>query len=95
MHQLPNGTGVVDAIREHNNDAAVLDIETPEVDGITSIDQIIKAFGNDIAVLILTTFGRTQYLPCAMSAGARASWSKTHPPNNLLMLFGLSMPIVV
>src|SRR5699024_3815241 len=54
--QLPDGTGVVEAIREHTIDVAVLDIEMPDVDGITATGQITQAFGADVAVLILTTF---------------------------------------
>jgi len=82
VQQLPDGTGVVEAIAQHAVDVAVLDIEMPEVDGITATQQIFEAYGDDIAVLILTTFGRAGYLQRTMAAGARVLWSKMLPPSS-------------
>lgn len=79
IHQLPDGTGVVEAVREHQIDVAVLDIEMPRVDGITSTAQLREAYGDDVAVLILTTFGRAGYLQRAMAAGARGFMVKDAP----------------
>ena len=81
--ELPDGTGVLDAIREQAIDVAVLDIEMPEVDGITATGQITQACGNDVAVLILTTFGRAGYLQRAMAAGARGFMVKDAPAEQL------------
>lgn len=83
VHQLPTGTGVVDAIREHTVDVAVLDIEMPEVDGITATQHIAEAFGQDVAILILTTFGRAGYLQRAMAAGACGFMVKDAPAEQL------------
>src|SRR5699024_9806875 len=33
VHQLPDGTEVVESVRDHAVDVAVLDIEMPEIDG--------------------------------------------------------------
>lgn len=83
VHQLPDGAGLVDAIREHRVDVAILDIEMPEVDGITATQHISEAFGSDVAVLILTTFGRAGYLQRAMAAGARGFMVKDAPAQQL------------
>lgn len=83
VHQLPDGAGVVEAIREHHIDVAILDIEMPDVDGITATQHVTAAFGVDIAVLILTTFGRAGYLQRAMAAGARGFMVKDAPADQL------------
>lgn len=83
VHQLPDGAGVVDAVREHRVDVAILDIEMPEVDGITATQHISEAFGTEVAVLILTTFGRAGYLQRAMTAGAQGFMVKDAPAEQL------------
>lgn len=83
VHQLPDGTGVVEAVREHRVDIAVLDIEMPEIDGITATQHITDAFGTEVAVLILTTFGRAGYLQRAMAAGASGFMVKDAPADQL------------
>jgi len=83
VHQLPDGTGVVEAVREHRVEVAVLDIEMPEIDGITATQHITDAFGTEVAVLILTTFGRAGYLQRAMAAGASGFMVKDAPADQL------------
>ncbi|WP_022870064.1 response regulator transcription factor [Yaniella halotolerans] len=83
VHQLPDGTGVVDAVREHGVDVAILDIEMPQVDGITATQHLSEAFGTEVAVLILTTFGRAGYLQRAMTAGAQGFMVKDAPAEQL------------
>src|SRR5699024_12490250 len=83
VHQLADGAGVVDAIRAHRVHVAILDIEMPEVDGITATQHISDAFGSDVAILILTTFGRAGYLQRAMAAGARGCMVKDAPADQL------------
>ena len=83
VHQLADGAGVVEAIRAHRVHVAILDIEMPEVDGITATQHISDAFGSDVAILILTTFGRAGYLQRAMAAGARGFMVKDAPADQL------------
>ncbi len=83
VHQLADGQDVVNHIRQHQVDVAVLDIEMPQIDGITATQQITEAFGDDVAVLILTTFGRAGYLQRAMAAGARGFMVKDAPAEEL------------
>src|SRR5699024_12350487 len=55
----------------------------PEVDGITATQHISDAFGSDVAILILTTFGRAGYLQRAMAAGASGFMVKDAPADQL------------
>src|SRR5699024_6139819 len=83
VQQLPDGTGVVEAIDQHAVDVAVLDIEMPEVDGITATQQIFEAYGDDIAALLLTPFGRAGDLQRTMAAGARGFMVHAAPAEQL------------
>src|SRR5699024_12313460 len=62
---------------------SILDIEMPEVDGITATQHVSQAFDSNVAVLILTTFGRAGYLQRAMAAGARGFMVKDAPAEQL------------
>ncbi len=83
VHQLADGRDIVEHCRTHMVDVAVLDIEMPDVDGITATQHLTEACGDDIAVLILTTFGRAGYLQRAMAAGARGFMVKDAPAEDL------------
>lgn len=83
VHQLPDGTGMVEAVRQHRVEVAVLDIEMPGIDGITATQHITDACGGEVAVLILTTFGRAGYLQRAMAAGASGFMVKDAPADQL------------
>ena len=81
--ELADGRDIVEHCRNHDVDVAVLDIEMPHVDGITATQQVTDAFGDDVAVLIVTTFGRAGYLQRAMAAGARGFMVKDAPAEDL------------
>lgn len=83
VHQLADGRDIVEHCRAHQVDVAVLDIEMPHVDGITATQHLTDACGDEIAVLILTTFGRAGYLQRAMAAGARGFMVKDAPAEDL------------
>jgi two-component system response regulator DesR len=63
------GDEIVDAVKEHEPDVALLDIEMPGLDGLAAA-AVLAAQAPDCRVVILTTFGRSGYLRRAMEAGA-------------------------
>lgn len=79
--ELPSGAGCVDAVRQHEVDVAVLDMEMPDMDGIAATEGIIAA--GACKVLIVTTFGRTGYLQRALAAGASGFMVKDAPAEQL------------
>lgn len=80
--QVGRGDEIVDAVREHQPDVALLDIELPGLDGIAAAAQIRRAHPAT-AVLMLTTFGRPGYLRRAMEAGASGFLVKDGPASDL------------
>jgi pilus assembly protein CpaE len=65
-----NGREAVDLAKEHRPDVILMDINMPEMDGITATEIII---GSDpsVQVIIMSVQGETDYLRKAMMAGAR------------------------
>ncbi|MFI6740613.1 response regulator [Nonomuraea sp. NPDC050451] len=63
--QAGHGDQIVEAVRRHRPDVAVLDAEPPGRDGLTTATRI----AGRCAVVALTSFGRPGYLRRAMAAG--------------------------
>lgn len=59
-------------------DVAIVDIEMPHMDGITTTEAIRSRFPG-VRVLIVTTFGRPGYLQRALDAGATGFMVKNAP----------------
>ena len=80
--EVSSGDQVVEAVREHRPDVALLDVEMPGLDGIEATAALRKEFP-DVRVLIVTTFGRPGFLRRAMQAGASGVVVKDTPAAQL------------
>jgi DNA-binding NarL/FixJ family response regulator len=79
-----DGREAVDAARAGKPDVAVLDIRMPQLDGIEATRRIVAALGDEVRVLMLTTFGLDDYVFDALRAGASGFMLKDAPPEELL-----------
>ena len=79
-----DGREAVDAARASKPDVAVLDIRMPQLDGIEATRRIVAALGDEVRVLMLTTFGLDDYVFDALRAGASGFMLKDAPPEELL-----------
>jgi DNA-binding NarL/FixJ family response regulator len=82
--EAADGLEAVDAARASKPDVAVLDIRMPRLDGIEATRRIVAALGDDVRVLMLTTFGLDDYVFDALRAGASGFMLKDAPPEELL-----------
>lgn len=80
--QVGRGDLVVDAVREHGAQVAVLDIEMPGATGLEVAAQLRTAVPG-CGVVVLTSFGRPGYLRRALAAGARGFLAKDAPVEQL------------
>jgi two-component system response regulator DesR len=76
--EVGSGDAVLDAVREHRPDVALLDVEMPGLDGITAAAGVHAEFPG-VRLLIVTTFGRPGYLRRALQAGASGFIVKDTP----------------
>ncbi|WP_309082187.1 response regulator transcription factor [Zhihengliuella sp.] len=83
--QVGRGDEVLDAVRLHRPDIALIDIEMPGADGIEVTRQITSALLG-CRCLIVTTFGRPGYLRRAMEAGASGFVVKDTPAERLAQM---------
>jgi DNA-binding NarL/FixJ family response regulator len=82
--EAEDGLDAVDAARRSRPDIAVMDIRMPGLDGIEATRRITDALGDDIRVLMLTTFGLDDYVFEALRAGASGFMLKDAPPEELV-----------
>ncbi|WP_345746540.1 response regulator transcription factor [Streptomyces sp. ODS28] len=80
--QVGRGDEVLAAVREHRPDVALLDIEMPGASGLDTAAEL-RATGQNLKIVILTTFGRPGYLRRAMESGADAFLVKDAPAEQL------------
>jgi two-component system response regulator DesR len=80
--EVGSGDAVLDAVRRHRPDVALLDVEMPGMDGITAAAGVRQEFP-ETRVLIVTTFGRPGFLHRAMKSGASGFVVKDTPAAQL------------
>ncbi|KGN34583.1 MerR family transcriptional regulator [Knoellia sinensis KCTC 19936] len=76
------GDEVLDLVRAHDVDVALLDVEMPGMDGIEVCRSLI-ASGMGVRSLIVTTFGRPGFVRRALEAGAAGFVVKDTPASEL------------
>jgi two-component system response regulator DesR len=80
--EVGRGDEVVAAVRGHEVDVALLDVEMPGMDGVTAARELRRVVPG-CRVLMVTTFGRAGYLRQAMAAGASGFVVKDTPARQL------------
>ena len=78
--QTRDGRQALDAVRAHQPDVLITDIEMP---GMSGLDAASALKGSSTQVIIVTTFARSGYLRRAMEAGARGYVLKARPARDL------------
>ena len=78
--QARDGKQALEAVRSHEPDVLITDIEMPAMNGLEAASALK---GSATRVLMLTTFARPGYLRRAMEAGARGYLLKARPAHEL------------
>lgn len=81
--EASDGQQAVDAVRRHRPDVVLMDIQMPRLNGIAAT-AAIAGLNLPSRVLVLTTFGRDQYVYDALRSGASGYLLKTVPPAQLI-----------
>lgn len=76
-----NGQQVLELVRKHKPDLAILDVKMPEMDGITAARLIYEE--NLAPVVLLTAFSQPEFVEKASEAGVHAYLVKPVQENNL------------
>ncbi|NIS81047.1 MAG: response regulator [Anaerolineales bacterium] len=74
--EADDGSQAIEAIKTHNPDVIVLDIQMPEMSGI-DVTRWVRSNARSTGVLILTTFDDDPYILAVLQAGANGYVLKT------------------
>lgn len=77
-----NGKQALSVVREVVPDVVLLDIRMPEMDGITAARKLAEAYPQ-IGIIMLTTFGESDYVTAALSIGVSGFVLKAGEPAEL------------
>ncbi len=81
--EAADGTEAISLCRELNPDVVLMDIQMPNLDGLSAAGRLITA-GDRTHVLVLTTFDADEYIYEALHAGVSGFLLKDAPPDQLL-----------
>jgi DNA-binding NarL/FixJ family response regulator len=81
--EATNGREALDVVRDHLPDVVLMDLQMPVLDGVASIREL-RARGDTVPVLVLTTFQVDTYVVAALRAGATGYLLKDTPPAELV-----------
>jgi len=83
--EAADGREAVAAALKHRPDVMLMDIRMPEMDGLEATRRILASrSGEDMRIIILTTFDLDQYVYAALSAGASGFLLKDVSPEHLI-----------
>ena len=85
MAEAADGQEAVAAALKHRPDVMLMDIRMPEMDGLEATRRILASrSGQEMRIIILTTFDLDQYVYAALSAGASGFLLKDVSPEHLI-----------
>jgi DNA-binding NarL/FixJ family response regulator len=79
-----DGAEAVGKAQRLSPDVVVMDIRMPRLDGIEATREIVESAGDELRVLMLTTFGSEEYVYESLRAGASGFMLKDAPPEDLV-----------
>jgi DNA-binding NarL/FixJ family response regulator len=83
--EAADGKEAVAAVLKHRPDVVLMDIRMPEMDGLEATRRILAArSGQDLRIIVLTTFDLDQYVYAALAAGASGFLLKDVTPEHLV-----------
>jgi DNA-binding NarL/FixJ family response regulator len=83
--EAADGKQAIAAVLKHRPDVVLMDIRMPEMDGLEATRRILESRpGQDVRVIMLTTFDLDQYVYAALAAGASGFLLKDVSPEHLV-----------
>jgi DNA-binding NarL/FixJ family response regulator len=83
--EAADGKEAIAAVLKHRPDVVLMDIRMPVMDGLDATRRILESRpGQDVRVIMLTTFDLDQYVYAALAAGASGFLLKAVSPEHLV-----------
>lgn len=84
LAEAVDGSEALDVIERHRPDVVLMDIRMPRLDGISACEQLVRRYGDDVRVIVLTTFDTDDLVLRALRVGASGFLLKDIPPDRLV-----------
>lgn len=84
LAEAVDGSAALDVIGQHRPDVVLMDIRMPRLDGISACEQVVRRYGDDVRVIVLTTFDTDDLVLRALRMGASGFLLKDTPPDRLV-----------
>jgi two-component system response regulator NreC len=82
--EASDGHEAVKLAQQLHPDVAILDLGMPVLNGVDAAREIIKTFGNEIKVILLTMYAEQSYVIAALAAGVHGYVLKSRAAANLI-----------
>ncbi|MBO1753490.1 response regulator transcription factor [Allobranchiibius sp. CTAmp26] len=79
-----DGLDALDVVARHRPDVVLMDIRMPRLDGISACERMVARYGDDVRVIVLTTFDTDDLVLRALRVGASGFLLKDTPPDRLV-----------
>lgn len=83
VSEAPDGTSAVTAFEAEHPDITLLDLQMPNLDGVSALEQI-RSKAPEAKIIILTTYDTDDDIERALKAGAKAYLLKDVEPQDLI-----------
>src|SRR5476651_26428 len=82
--EASDGHEAVKLAQQLHPDVCILDLGMPVLNGVDAAREIIKTFGNEIKVILLTMYAEQSYVIAALAAGVHGYVLKSRAAANLI-----------
>lgn len=79
-----DGLGALEQAGALHPDLVLMDVRMPRLDGVAATEQLLASYGEDLRVVVLTTFDTDDLVIRALRAGASGFLLKDTPPARLV-----------
>lgn len=84
LAEAGDGLEALDVVARHRPGVVLMDIRMPQLDGISACERMVARYGDDVRVIVLTTFDTDDLVLRALRVGASGFLLKDTPPDRLV-----------
>lgn len=84
VDEATDGEAALEVVRRQRPDLVLMDVRMPRLDGVAATERLLATYGEDLRIVVLTTFDTDDLVVRALRAGASGFLLKDTPPARLV-----------